>query len=217
MITLITGLTGSGKTFFGTKLLQEQWKLGATIYSNTPLIFSEDNERVEKWTQLAELYGLHNGIIFIDEAQKLFDARRWQSLPMSFAEKIAQHRKHFLDFITTAQDVGHIDLRFRGLVHEIYACQSLLRLPANEREYPIFQVIRVIKKKRVLSDNDRLVWEREGKPRYMFLSRFWTKKIYETYADIGLERYLCKTKYHKKKWVTRIISRELINSGKARL
>ena len=95
MIIVITGLTGSGKTWFMTRLMLKDWKDGADIYANLPLYFPNDNERVNRWHNLDELYHLTRGVIAIDEGQKLFDARRWASLPVSFAEKIAQHRKHF--------------------------------------------------------------------------------------------------------------------------
>lgn len=219
MITLVTGLTGSGKTWFAVKKIFEDWKAGANVYSNTPLCFSGDweSERVQQFHQLAEIFHLTNGVIFIDEAQKLLDARRWASLPVSFAEMIAQHRKHFLDIYTTTQDIGHVDLRLRSLVHELYQCQSLLRFPRNERTHPTLQIIRITRKIRSFNnDSDRIVWVRQ-ESRLYFISRFWTKKLYETFAEIGLTRYVTKTFYKDKKWRTKIFNRDLVNSGKARL
>ena len=217
MITLITGLTGSGKTWLAVKSLYRDWQGGATIFANFPLCFDKDNTNVQYFNQLSELYHLNNGVICIDEAQKLLDARRWASLPISFAEKIAQHRKHFLDIVSTTQDIGHIDLRMRSLVHELYQCQSLLRLPKNERQHPILQVVRVVKKMRDFkNDSDRILWNKVGS-RYYLISRFWTKKLYETYADVGLSRYLTKTFYKNHKWLTKIYNRDLVNTGRARL
>jgi len=216
MIVVITGLTGSGKTWFMTRLMIKDWKAGADIYANFPLYFPNENERVSRWHNLDELYHLTGGIIAIDEGQKLFDARRWGSLPVSFAEKIAQHRKHFLDIYTTTQDIGHIDLRVRSNIHELYNCQSLFRIPRNDRIKPILQMIRITKKRRVLSINDRLVWERVSR-KYFFISSLWTKELYNTYGDIGFEKFICKIKRENNKWKAKIYSRDLINSGKARL
>lgn len=217
MITLITGLTGSGKTWFGVKKLFQDWKGGATIWANFPLCFPNDNERVHNFSQLAELYHLTNGVIFIDEAQKLLDARRWASLPMSFAEMIAQHRKHFLDIYTTTQDIGHIDVRLRALVHELFQCQTIIRIPRNERKHPILQIIRITKKIRNFnSDTDRIVWVKQSS-KLFFISSIFTKKLYETYADVGLTRYATKTYFKLGKWKTRIINRDLVNSGRRRL
>ena len=216
MITVITGLTGSGKTFLMTRLMLKDWKTGATIYSNFPLLFPNNNENIVRWHNLDELYHLTNGIIAIDEGQKLFDARRWASLPISFSEKIAQHRKHFLDIMTTTQDLGHIDVRIRQNIHELYNCQNLIRIPKNDRIKPLFQLIRIIKKKRILTSEDRIKFEKVAS-KYFIISRYFTKELYNTYADIGFEHYICRIKREKGKWKAKIYARDLINRGKARL
>lgn len=217
MITVITGLTGSGKTWFMTRLMLRDWKNGAQVYTNFPLYFPNDNERVERWHNLDELYRLTDGIIAIDEGQKLFDARRWGSLPISFSEKIAQHRKHALDIYTTTQDVGHIDLRVRQNIHELFNCRSIFRFPQNDRIKPLLQFILIIKKRRKININDRLVWEKAGRAKLHFISRFWTKELYNTYGDIGFTKYLCRIKRENKKWKGKIYSRDLVNQGKARI
>ena len=221
MITVITGPTGSGKTYLMSRLMYRDWLRGSNVFSNFPLHFNKknviENEGVTRWHNLDELYSLNHGIIAIDEGQKLFDARRWASLPVSFAEKIAQHRKHFLDIYTTTQDLGHIDVRVRSNIHELFNCQSVIRLPVNDRVKPYFQIVRVTKKKRAITaDTERITWQKV-KIKYHFISRYWTKELYDTYGDIGFEKYLCKIEYDKKKWTVKIYSRDLINQGKARL
>jgi hypothetical protein len=216
MIVVITGLTGSGKTWFMTQLMLLDHQNGAEIFCNFPLFFPNDNERITRWHNLDELYHLTNGVIAIDEGQKLFDARRWGSLPVSFAEKIAQHRKHFLDIYTTTQDVGHIDVRIRSNIHELFNCNSLIRIPKNDRVKPFFQLIKVTKKKRVVNADDRLKFEKVNH-KYFFISRFWSKTLYNTYGDIGFQKFVCRIKREKNKWRGKIYSRDLINSGKARL
>ena len=217
MITVITGLTGSGNTWYMTKLIHRDWKNGAQVFANMPLTFNENNDDIHRWHNLDELYHLGRGIIAIDEGQKLFDARRWASLPVSFAEKIAQHRKDFLDIYTTTQDIGHIDVRIRQNIHELYNCQSIFRWPRNERQHPILQMVRITRKARqISSDTDRLNWKVVNRKMF-FISRFFTKKLYDTYATVGMERYLCRIKRDKKQWTAKIYSRDLVNSGKARL
>jgi hypothetical protein len=216
MIIVITGLTGSGKTWFMTRLMLKDWKAGAEIYANFPLTFPNENERVSRWHNLDELYNLKCGVVAIDEGQKLFDARRWGSLPVSFAEKVAQHRHHFLDIYTTTQDVGHIDLRVRSNIHELYNCQSLFRFPKNDRVKPYLQFIKITKKRRVLSAGDRLIWEKV-KTRYSFISILFTKNLYNTYGDIGFQKFICRIKRENNKWKAKIYSRDLVNQGKARL
>jgi len=218
MIVVITGLTGSGKTWLMTRLMLQDWKQNASIYSNFPLYFPNDNERVTRFHQLDELYRLTNGVIAIDEGQKLFDARRWGSLPVSFAEKIAQHRKHYLDIYTTTQDFGHIDVRVRQNVHELYNCYSVFRFPRNDRVKPLLQIIRIIRKQRKMTnDSERVTWVRVKRAKFYFISRFWTRELYNTYGDIGFERYNTRIKFERKKWVAKIYARDLINQGKARL
>lgn len=217
MIVVITGLTGSGKTWFMVnKLMLPDHKAGAHIYANFPLKFPNDNEGTTRFHNLDETYRLVNGVIAIDEGQKLFDARRWASLPVSFAEKIAQHRKHFLDIYTTTQDFGHIDNRVRDNIHERYHCRSLFRYPRNDRVKPMLQLILVTKKQRKAGADDRVIWETVGK-KYYWLSTLWTKTLYDTYGDIGFERFQMRIKYEKKIWRAKIYARDLLNQGKARL
>ncbi len=223
MITVIYGLTGAGKTFLMTQLIYNDWKNGAMLNVNYPIYFSENNDNIKRWHQLDETYNLTQGIIAIDEGQKLFDARRWASLPVGFAEKIAQHRKHHLDIYTTTQDLGNIDLRVRQNIHEVYHCQSVARFPRNDRVKPVLQIIKVTRKIRVMDNNtNRITWKNIGTKK-LYLSRYWTRELYNTYADIGFERYLCKIKAIKKaplgkrNWRVKLVSRDLLNRGKVRL
>lgn len=217
MITVITGLTGSGKTWFMTRLMYYEWQRGASIFTNFPVNFNEDNTDIQRWHNLDELYHLTGGIIAIDEGQKLFDARRWQSLPVSFMEKIAQHRKHGLDIYTTTQDLGHIDVRVRSNIHELYNAQSIFRWPKNDRVKPILQLVKITKKKRIITaDTDRLAWQKIAH-KFHLISRFWTKDLYNTYGDIGFERYICKIRKRNGKWQAKIFARDLVNQGKARI
>lgn len=211
MITVIDGLTGSGKTWFMARLALKDRKRGEIIYPNLDFIFPNDNEGVERWHALSETYHLTNGTICIDEAQKLFDAHAWMYLPISFSEKIASHRHEFLNIITTTQDFGHIDVRVRENVHQRYHCQSVFRFPLNERMKPWLQMIKITRKKRSFDDTTGIKWEK-GRTRIHFISIFFTKQLYDTYANINLPRFLCQIKRDKGKWLITLQSRELINS-----
>ena len=208
MITLITGLTGAGKTFLMSRLMLKRRKEGETIYCNLALEFPNDNEGVVRWHALSELYSLENGVIGIDEGQKLFNARLWRFLPLSFSDKIASHRHQFIDIITTTQDLGNIDVVFRRNIHELYNCASLFRYPKKEKYKPIFQIIRIVKKNRIFDDTAGIKFVEGGKKLY-FLSKFWTKSLYNTYANINLSHYICQIKREKKKWLIILHSRQL--------
>ena len=212
MITVITGLTGSGKTWFMSRLMLKRWKQGDNIYANLALQFPNENERVTRWFNLSEIYNIKNAVVGIDEGQKLFDARMWPFLPITFAEKIASHRHHFIDIITTTQDFGHIDNKVRDNVHELYNCHSLFRFPKNDRVKPIIQVIRIIRKARSFDDNTGVRWTKAG-ARLHLISRYWTKDLYNTYANIDLSHFICQIKRDKKKWLITLQSRQLVNKA----
>lgn len=215
MIVVAEGIAGSGKTLLISRLAYEDYKKGAFIYPNYALNFG-DNENINRWQNLDELYNLNNGVILIDEGVRLFDARRWQSLPIGFTEKIATHRHDHLDVYTTTQSINHIDLRVRSNVHTLYSCRSIFRFPPNDRILPVIQYIKITKKLRVIDETSRLKFKTVSKKR-LFISRFWTKKLYDTYQKFNYKKYLCRIIYKDKKWRARIYSRELVNRGKARL
>lgn len=214
MITVITGLTGSGKTWFMSRLALKRRKAGDTIYSNVTFNFPNENEGVIRWHNLSETFSLKNGVIVIDEGQKLFDAHNWMFLPQAFADKIASHRHQELDIFTTTQDFGHIDVRVRSNVHELYHCQKVFRFPKNERVKPILQITRIVKKQRSFDDVAGIKWTVTGKRNY-FISKFFTKEIYNTYANIDLSHFICQIKRDKKKWLIILQSRQLANQRKS--
>lgn len=208
MISVITGLTGSGKTWFMSRLALKRRKQGDIIYPNMAFNFPNNNEGVIRWYNLSETYNLVNGVLCIDEGQKLFDARQWESLPMSFSEKIASTRHQFLDVITTTQDFGHIDLRIRSNVHELFNCQSMFRFPKKDKFKPVLQLIRIARKTRSFDDVLGIKWTK-GRNRYHLISRFWTKDLYNTYANIDLSHFICQIKRDKQKWLIILQSRQL--------
>lgn len=217
MITVITGLTGSGKTWLMSKILYNEWKRGAKVYSNFRLNFSTENEDIFRWRQLDETYRLTTGLIAIDEGQMLFDARRWQSLPTGFLEKISQHRKHHINIITTTQDLVQIDSRIRCNIHVLKHCKMIFRFPMNESAEPWLQLTRVTTKTRETTvDTERLMWKVVNR-KFYFISKFFSKKLYYTFDTIGLELFVCKLETQNGKTTLKIYDRQLVNSGKARL
>lgn len=218
MITCIIGLNGSGKTWFLTKLLYEQWKkYNANIIACYPVRFSDDNDRVQRFWQLHDLYGLENGVIGFDEIQKLLNAQNWASLPPLFADLICQHRHAHLDIYGTTQDLGQIDIAMRRNINELYVCETMIRFPKTQRIKPFLHWIRVQKKiRRFDTATDRICWHPIGRRRWYFISRFWTRSFYNTYAKTALTKYLTWTIRKEGKWKTTIANRQLITSGKVR-
>lgn len=219
MITVIDGPTGACKTMLMVLIARGQWKIGADLWANFPVWFNEEREGIYRWHNLDETFGLHNVLLLIDDGQRLFDARQWASLPPAFAEKIALSRHDHIDVITTTQHISHIDIRVRQNVHELYSVQSLIRIPRNDRVKPIIQISRYIKKEKATTEGEteRLLWKKSGNYHFLFISKFWTKTYYDTYTNFGLTRYVCKTILKNKQWLLKIYSRQMVNSGKARL
>ncbi len=223
MITLIEGQTGAGKTFLSVKLLYKAWKKGENIYSNHQLNF-DNNDRIKRWHNLDELYSLKNGIIFIDDAVKLLDAHRWHSLPSSFKEKIAGHRHDNLDIITNIQDFYQINVDIRRNVHRLITVKSIFRSNNNDRKLPILQIIKATTFTRSADyQNEKSKWISISRPKYYFISKLFTRKLYHTFDNIYLNKFICKLEYEKKpnkkkgEWLGKIYSRELVNQGKARI
>jgi hypothetical protein len=222
MQIVIEGLTGSGKSWFQSKMLFFEWKKGSRIDANYRLIFSEKNEDVHRFFALDEIYHVSKSTIGLDEAQDF--AGHWQSMPISFRNKIAHQRHQNVDIIMNTQDFNDLHVEIRRNTHEVYRCQSLFRFPKKDRVLPVLQIIRVIKKIRQPgNDDDRIRFKKIGKTKYYFISKFWTKKRYDTYANIDFNKFLCKLIFEKKpnqkngKWTAKIYSRDLVSRGKARL
>lgn len=223
MLTLVEGLTGSGKTWFTVNhLIKPEWDKKVDIFPNFAMWFDDDFTNITRWHVLDDTFHISNGIIVIDEAQKLLNARRWASLPIGFMDKIAEHRHHKSDIISMAQDISHIDVRLRSNIHEVYNCASLFRFPRNERVKPIFQILRVFKRiKMPPAESGRLKWRRVGRTKYYLLSKYFTKTYYDSYGKIGSNDFACKIKLQtrgkKQVWTAKVYSNDLINAGKARL
>jgi hypothetical protein len=221
MLCIIEGLAGGGKTFFQTKILYNEWKHNQKIAANYRLLFSDKNEDISRYHQIEELYHLRNGVIGIDEAQDL--AGHWVSIPISFREKIAHHRHHGIDIYANTQSFMDLHVEIRRNTHEIYRCQSLLRFPIKDSTKPIFQILKITKRLRQLGTAEESIkFRRVGRPKYYFLSKFWTKKRYDTFANIDFDKYIIKVICEKKTkkhpvWIVKLYNRDMVQHGQARL
>ena len=217
MITCIIGLTGSGKTWLLTRLLYARWLAGEKIISFNELFFSEENERVERFWQLSDLYTAQNAVIGFPELQKLLNASSWRSLPPMFMDLICQHRHSQLDIIGDTQNLGQIDCQLRRNIHELYVCRSILRLPITEKKLPWLHWIRVQRKERVLNADTNIVkFQNIGRAHWYFISRLWTKKLYNTYEKSNLSKYILWATRKKSGWIVHLVNRQLIAAGRRR-
>jgi hypothetical protein len=218
MITCIIGLTGAGKTWFLTRLLHERWKAGANIISYHKLYFSEKNERIKRFWQLSDLYSASNATIGFPELQKLLNAKNWASLPEIFADAIvSQGRHNQLDLIGDTQGLSQIDVYLRRNIHELYVCRTILRIPINQNKLPLFHWISVEYKTRYFDEkSDDVKFKKNGKRKWYFISRLWTKKLYDTFEKSQLKKFALWVSRKKEKWTVHMINRRLIAAGKRR-
>ena len=121
MISLITGLPGSGKTSLIVHMLMTRKDL-----QNRPLFVDgipelklptmpiPDGESMETWHKWAPV----GAIIVIDEAQRIFRPRPAGSKVPDYVHELETHRHKGLDFFILTQHPRLIDVNLRSLVGE---------------------------------------------------------------------------------------------------
>lgn len=193
MIKTYTGKTGSGKTYLMIKDAYKYWKHGVDIYSNTVLNFKEKPNRkrpygkIRYFEHINEVIDIQNGLVLFDEAQVLFNARNWESLPDEFQYKLQQHRKHDIDLICTTQNMGTIDITYRRLVHHWIHCKNIFQLGRSPRIL-IGLFIKQWKDVDMLWNtvDDLTVPTVRWRPLLIY---FFSRKLYDTMYDIGFRRF----------------------------
>lgn len=144
--------------------------------------------KIVYFDDITELIEVSDGIIIMDEAQNLLDARNWENLPLEFSNKLRQHRKHNLDLYATTQNMGTIDINMRRLVQRWSHCKDVfalffLRNPSlftiHLREYKDID--------QLYNKVDDLIVD-TIKTNIFFIHRF-KKILYDTLFDIGFKAY----------------------------
>lgn len=218
MITAITGMHGTGKTFLMVhEFLHKHWLAGGHVISYNQMLFSPDNERTLRFYQLSDLYGAREAIIGFPELQKLLNADSWRSMPAMFRDLLSEHRHSRLNIVGDTQDLMLIDINFRRHISEVFHCRTVMRFPKNEAVLPIFQWIRVQKKVRRFDTAGSQVFFKDiGSEKNYFISSLWTKKLYDTYEELRPDKFEIWVKQIKGKFMIRMVNRELIQSGQVR-
>jgi hypothetical protein len=211
MITAITGLHGTGKTWLMVnQFLYPAWKAGSNIMAYNELLFSEDGERVDRFWQLSDLYNAQDCLVGFPELQKLLNSESWRSMPGPFRDLLSEHRHSKINIVGDTQDLMLIDIGFRRHIAEVYHCRTVLRFPANERALPIIQWISVQKKVRKFDkEGTHVLFKKEGRPKNYFISKLWSKKLYNTYEKLKTSRYAIWLTTAKKKTTCHVMNREL--------
>lgn len=218
MIIVITGLHGCGKTWYMTNhFLYPAWLRGDNILAFNKLLFSAENERITRFYQVSDLYGARNAMIGFPEIQKLLNADCWRSMPAQFRDLLSEHRHQQLNIVGDTQNIMLIDINLRRHISEVHHCRTIFRYPKDESKLPLIHWIRVQRKaQRFDNAGTQVLFKNVGKEKNYFISTLWTKSLYDTYEKLTSEDYEIWTELSKKKFTIRMVSRELIQSGRIR-
>ena len=129
MITLITGVPGSGKTLFAVsdlaKKVNKEWAnrkifthgIPDLVIPTEPIPDGYTIEQMHIWLQLPENHG---SVVIVDEAQNLFPPRGAGSKAPELVEWLHVHRHSGIDLILITQMPTRIDKHVRDLVGAHY-------------------------------------------------------------------------------------------------
>lgn len=144
--------------------------------------------RITYFDDITELIEVQDGVICMDEAQNLLDARNWENLPLEFSNKLRQHRKHNLDLYATTQNMGTIDINMRRLVQKWVHSKDIFAL------FWIRNPSLLTLHKAELKDIDELYNSVDDLQVSTLRSKFFLihklrKRKYDTLYDIGFKAY----------------------------
>jgi|SRR3972149_1432271 len=148
MITIITGLPGSGKSiataqiamrlFRRNKRWFERSKQLRKVASN--LRFSKEiqykyQSYIQYWNDPMELVTMRDVDIVWDEVAVHLDSTQWANLPLEVKRFLQQHRKRGIDIYGNTQTFSTIDVSMRRLVERLYFLQKIVgsRSPSPTR------------------------------------------------------------------------------------
>jgi len=211
MLIAIDGNKGAGKSAFMAMLLQKDHENGVPIVANFKLTFC----KYRHFHLLEEIFGMQNCSIGIDEGQKLFDVRRFMSLPPKFCEMVAGDRHDFIKLYATTQNIQHLDKRVRDNIDVLYRVHRIFRFPFSEKTPAMIQLCRADLHEKYFTEAGFVRWKR-GKGKFFIISKY-KKKLYETHEHIGLAKFVWRMIRKKGKTTLLIVGRSLIERGKKRI
>jgi hypothetical protein len=174
------------KSFVASLIALRDAKHGIPIKSNMGLFFDKFQNLVTRWDNPIELRRAHDCTIIFDEAQLKADNRSFDDLPKQWYDTLPQYGHRKIKYIFTTQDLARCDIKIRTLAEQgdIIYCNTirLLRIPYDIKKPAIFQI----------STISRF-------PFIYFISKFWNKKIYDTFEDTNLEITTCSAVFKNRK------------------
>jgi len=204
MITVVTGLPGSGKSvdtaYRALRLLRrnKQWfrKTGQLRKVASNIKFSKRIEDkygsyITYWEDPLELCRMKDVDIIWDEIATHLDSTQWQNLPLGVKRFLQQHRKRGIDIFANTQSFKTIDVSMRRLVERLYHLQKLFgsRSPSPTR-LPVKFVWGLVLKR--LVDPESYEGEKVDY-QYKMWTFFWLDKktceVFNTTQEILIGKY----------------------------
>lgn len=198
MFIIVSGATGSGKSYFVTKnFVLKDWYKGIDVFSNIRLY----RDKYKRWWRkpknpgtilefehIEDTYHLEHGTVLFDDAGKVFNSKRWESISLEFADKLQTARHDFLKFIATAPSIKRIYNEFRQLTHKWFYCECCFKIGS---EY--FNFLSLHRWRELNIDDIEIVEDDKlARPisrwHYYFIW-FGSKKYYDTHAQIKSNKY----------------------------
>lgn len=146
MIIGFAGTPGSGKSYEAVKKILDNLQMGRVVYTNIDGMFSpECLEAIKGVCDLSDLalikqfhkfdqdqmsdFWMHvqpGSLIVLDEVQKVFSSREWQSEKnKEFASWASTHRHQGFDVVLISQQMERIDGAVRGLLEWTYVFRKI--------------------------------------------------------------------------------------------
>jgi hypothetical protein len=177
---ILEGEVGTCKTYLSSKIGFKQFKKGRTVRANYDLTFpySKGCGKVIRWDNPLELRRAHDCVIIIDEGQLVADNRNYADLPKAFYDMLPQYRHKRLTIIINTQNLDGVDVKIRRLANSVIYCNTIrfLRIPWDIKKPAFFQI------------STTNVF-----PFIHLISKLWTRKLYDSFANTGLEPATIKT------------------------
>jgi len=202
MITVYTGLPGSGKTVQiarqAEKLARKNLELlkstGVARYVRSNLPFSpifvkKYGEILRPFSDIYDMPKWKECDVVIDELADYFDSHEWERTPREIKAYLRLHRHYKVNIYAVAQDFLTVDKSFRRLCAHLYHIDRIFSYgepsvyKSKNKKHPfVFSVIREV---------DPNMWELE-KEYYTYIPatssyELFTKRdfiIYDTFADL---------------------------------
>jgi len=119
MVEGFTGLPGSGKTYWLTKIALDRLKKGQKVYANFHI------DGVVYYQNLTEVLNVRKGLILVDEINLVCPSRWWNKFPPELAYFWSQTRKFGLDIFWTAQHIDRVDKIIREISNYVWWIKTM--------------------------------------------------------------------------------------------